>query len=322
MGPAGAEKRIGRGLFLVTTEHDPGGIAEACAPYETLLHLPAPDLEANAAALLTALFPGRAILAGHGELAARTFLDLLARHGFAVYARVPPDLAFLLPEGARPFEPDAPRAHPCCVWLHVRGDMPPDALAAVQRAAQEFPAAFVPLAPRADASMWDETRYRVRMRSSHPFAESDTAALLDFFPSIGAWLQVPLHMGDGANLAWGQTAPDRAFFGEDWRRGVVHVTQSGATLICGMGRRRVPPIARTLMRLWGRWRTPASRTIWDARALVETAARARLTPLRRTAVPRREDALPLMGLLEAHLARYARTADREVMGRLKDLGYL
>jgi len=76
------------------------------------------------------------------------------------------------------------------------------------------------------------------------------------------------------------------------------------------------------MRFLGAWRTPAYRTIWDARALVETAARARLTPLRRIGVPQRAEALQLLGLLEAHLARYARATDREVMGRLKDLGYL
>jgi hypothetical protein len=29
-----------------------------------------------------------------------------------------------------------------------------------------------------------------------------------------------------------------------------------------------------------------------------------------------------MALLEAHMGRYARAADAEVMGRLKDLGYL
>ena len=321
MEPDEKEKRIGRGLFLITTEDDPGGIAGACAPHETRLHLPAPEAEANAAALLTALYPGRAVLAGRGELSARTFLDLLARHGFAVYASVPQDLDFLLPEGARPFEPDAPRAHPWCVWLHARGDVPPDALAAVYRDAREFPAAFVPLAPRPAASAWDATRYHVRMRCSHPFPAGD-AALIDFFPSIGAWLQVPLHLGDGANLAWEQTSPDRAFFGEDWRRGIVRVTRNGATLFCGVGRRRAPPVARTLMWLLGTWRTPACRTVWDARALVETASRARLTPLRRIGLPQPAGALSLAGLLEAHLARYARGADREVMGRLKDLGYL
>jgi len=321
MGAEPREERCARGLFLVTSEDDPGRIAGASAPHATRLHLPAPDPEANAAALLTALYPGRALLAGRGDLPARTFLDLLARQEFALYASVPPDLAFLLPEGARPFEPSAPRRHPCCVWLHARGEIPRDALEAAHRAAQDSPVAFVPLAPAPSAAEWEEERYRVCMRCSRPFPAGD-AALIDFFPSIGSWLQVPLHQGDGANLAWEPAALDRAFFGEDWRRGVVRVTRNGATLVCGLGRRRAPPGVGALMRFLGAWRTPAYRTIWDARALVETAARARLTPLRRIGVPQRAEALQLLGLLEAHLARYARATDREVMGRLKDLGYL
>ena len=60
----------------------------------------------------------------------------------------------------------------------------------------------------------------------------------------------------------------------------------------------------------------------NALRIFETAARARLTPLRRIGVPQRAEALQLLGLLQAHLARYARATDREVMGRLKDLGYL
>jgi hypothetical protein len=317
---AEAERRLARGLLLVTTDGALPPALAACAPIALRLHLPSPEVEANAAALLTALFPGRAVLLGRTEIRTRTFLDLLARHDFRIRARVPPELEFLLPAAARPFDPRAPLERPCCAWLHARGALDPELCAAIADTAQELPTALVPLAPRPAAEAPGETRFFVEARVTQAFARAQTAALLDFFPSIGAWLGVPLHLGDGANLAWEDPAPDRAFFGEDWRRGLVRIARAGDTLVCGVARHRAPPFVRTLLWLLGRWRTPSSRTIWDARARIEGAGRARLTPL---AVRARKERVPaLAALLEAHVRRYARTGDEEVMGRLKDLGYL
>ncbi len=318
------EKKIVRGLCLVTTEAPPDPTLVRCAPFRATVHLPSPEVECNAAALLTARYPGRVILLGRADAAAHTFLDLLARHDFRLYASVPEDLEFLLPEAARPLDVRAALERPCCAWLHVREALAPDTIAALQDIAREIPTAFVPLTPRPTASPRDETRFFIEARFSHAFP--DTAALLDLFPSMGAWLQAPLHLGDGSNLAWEASAPDRAFFGEDWRRGLVRVTQGGTTLLCGVGAHRAPPLARELLWLLGRWRTPSCRTIWDARERIEAAARARLTPLRwctsGDASARAQSVPALLALLDAHMGRYARAADAEVMGRLKDLGYL
>jgi hypothetical protein len=100
------------------------------------------------------------------------------------------------------------------------------------------------------------------------------------------------------------------------------VTTGDESLVARLARGR---FSRLLARLPLPRRRHA-RTFWEATALLASASQQKPIVVRYRGPLRGREATEsrsqLLGLLEVHLARYARTDDAAVLDRLRDLGYL
>lgn len=311
-----------KNFLLATTEGRGTRPLPVVFESEFAVHFPALERGAKAACLLTGLYPGRIVLAGEKGVARRTFLDALARADVNVYADVPAELSFLLPEKTQPLAPEnlAALKHPFVAWVHGAAEIGKEQIPAETQVADiDWGNATTGSGPWNTHAFWGTARF------NFPLENVEKASVLDILPSIRRHLDLTSPRGDGVDLTWGEHGEDRPFFTEDWRNRLFSVTHGGTTLVCRVGGRRLPwPLSNLLWRLgvWRRRRSGA-RTIWDATPLVERAAR--LEPLP-TAVAAGEPTIDgeerrrLAGLVEAHLAAYGDS--EEVLGRLQDLGYL
>jgi hypothetical protein len=316
-----------KNLLLVTSETPFPPPTHGFPRSKVLLHVPAAETEAQAASLLCGLYPGRIVLAGERNVRSHTFLEAFARQGIPVYADVPPAFSFLLPETVRDLTPDmiGTLTTPHVAWLHRRGRVPHNLWAKAAYRADRATVACVTFAR--GRGRYALSRQRGSGHFSFPLREAGVASILDISPTVAGVLGASLPLGDGVDLSWEEDRADRPFFGEDWLHADASVTQGGYTLTCHLADRPIPWAAAQALWWFGigpRGRR-AARTIWDARRLVEAASRLRPVPVALVRSPGSRggtDRQRLLGLLEAHLARYTGRGEAEVLERLRDLGYL
>ena len=305
-------------LMTVEGETAPAPPFAAGAGRALSVHLPAADAKANLASLVSALMPGRVLAAGELRLREQTLFAALACRGFAIHARVPKRLRSLLPERAAALEPGAAPslAAPCLVWIHDEGggerrlDVPEEI------AGRSARCAFVSLPSKAG----DIARPRFAAASfSFAVAAAGPLSLLDVLPTLVESRAGALPLGDGFDLGGHPIPADRVLIAEDWRRGLLAATQGDATLVARIGRSALPYFLERLRFRLGLCRTGGAD---DPAALVARAGELEPIPVAETGrldAGRRER---LREALRAHLAGYASSADEEVLGRLRDLGYL
>jgi hypothetical protein len=305
-------------LMTVEGEAAPAPPFASAAGAAFAVHLPAADAKANVASLVSALMPGRVLAAGERRLREQTFFAVLARRGFAIHARVPERLRSLLPERASPLEPGAApsSAAPCLVWIHDEGGGERSLDAPAEIAGRGARCAFVALPSKEG----DIARPRFAAVSfSFAVAAAGPLSLLDVLPTLAESRAGGLPLGDGFDLAGHPIPADRVLVAEDWRRGLLAATQGDSTLVAALARGAFPYFLGRLRFQLGLRRTGGAD---DPVALVARAGGLEPIPVAesgRLDAGRRER---LRAALRAHLAGYATSADEEVLGRLRDLGYL
>jgi hypothetical protein len=309
-------------LILITVENAGTSLFGNLAPLEFPLHLPAATLAENLLSMLSALTPGHVLQAGEPRMRDQTFLAHLARRAFSIAARVPEPLSAYLPERSRDADPRtiAALSGPSLVWIHTADELPEHLTSPLRSLATTARLAVV--AVPADAPVGSGTRWGAA-RFSFPIETAGCLSLLDVFPTLAQSATHSLPVGDGLDLSKESSPRDRFFFAEDWRRGLVSVTEGADTLVARLGRRGFPFF---LERLRWRLRGARGRAGADPSRLIECASRLRPVPVdaagpggRRLEAGRRR---ALLRALEDLLAVYARSHDEEVLDRLRDLGYL
>lgn len=297
------------------------------------VYYPVSDPMFQLAGLFTSRYPGHVILLGERKVALATCFDALAARGFHIYADAPDAFACLLPDAAKPLDRQNLKelTAPFLAWVHLAGDWSDAFWAQVAAVARETPVACISLGQRNGRGSAGRNRPVMGTAAfSIPFSGRTICSALDIIPTLAPALSVPMSAGDGHDLAWLDRETVSAFFAEDWRGGFMSVSQDQSRLVCLMDPLTLPAGLVRLCRLFGRGRKARRRriTLWDAKGYVQAASRFRLHPVAHTVLDtgqRKSDARErkhLMGLLEAHLARYSHSPDDAVMNRLQDLGYV
>ncbi len=301
-----------KNLLIITTEAQLPSWLTGSAGSRVRVHLPSPELEATAASLVTGLYPGHLIVAGKESIREHGCFDLLARRGVRIAAAIPSPLSYLLPEHAEALDlrgGSAP-AVPSVSWCHWPGAIPADLCSAL---GSDTAVACIELGSqkRLSGPLWQTCHLPPEM------AMGPACSILDVFPAVAHALDLPFPAARGSTLAH-----ESPCFAEDWRHSTLAVTAGEETLVAQFARGRFSWLLSKLP--FTRRRTP--RTFWEAAGHLQMVSASRLKPISLTYHgPRRghaENRARLKGLLEGHLASYARPDHEEVLNRLRDLGYL